>query len=371
MINRTTFTAVAVNVIVLSVCITSFAIVDTRAIEDVRTKSVLNQDDLKAIDTFVADAVNEILRTREDEFATISKTRAILLSRSTSQVDNQVQYAQQFSESCVRHIRAALTEAATLPEPRDAKVSVNLLITAEALNDPAMVDLALPRLTDNSTPISYWATRIVTSKTVVDMINQPNVNPKARAILQTLNQEVAVAAPDALALIVSFAAQIRVPESEALLLAIADRRIADYTKGLDAQAPLDTMILKGLCAKLKSETADKTQCAQRFAQLYSYVIQRYAKAQAQLTDLQKQDLISIIAEVEDKCVSLLLGQPQSGLRRAIEREDPALLMEEHDKLLGSSSQEGRLPALLRFAYKTADGNTEQSFPLVLNSLTTG
>ena len=340
-------------------CLTCFAFVDTRAIDDVRSKTVLNSSDLQVIDAFVKDAVNEILTTRD--FATISKTRSILLSRT----DKQGQYAQQFAESSYKYLGQALQEADRFSGDRRFKVALNLLIVADALDNPDLVDLALPRLGSPMAPIAYWAARIATSRKVIEQASKPDGGQKVAPIVQALQQQVQTASPEVLDLIVSFAAQV--PQGQDLLLAIADHRIAQYAGWTVKDEQIDNSVLKALCTRFQATDADKAACAQRFAQLYSYVIQRYAKGSDRLTEPQKQALVSAIVDVEEKCLPALIGQAQTSLRRAIERQDLAGLMVEHDSLLGSSGTEGRLPSLLHFSYSMAADGSMHHWPETLRS----
>ena len=359
--NRTATITCTVVIWVICVCSTAWGIVDTRAIEAVREKSVLNSSDLQAIDVFVQDAVEEVLRAQEKDFATIAKTRSILISRQQSGVPNQKQYAQQFIESAQKHITAALKEAESLPQARRAMVRINLLIVAQALNHEAFVTAALPYLSDPSKPVSYWATRLVTSETALAMINASS--PQSGQLITALNKIAPAASPETMSLIIPFAAQIKIAAGQELILTIAEGRIKQYENNSVSHELADIKVLTGLCTQFNANGPRKTQCAQRFAQLLSYAIQRFAKSPGKLTDQQRQDLISIIAETEDKCITELTKQPQTTLRRAIERGDMAALMSEHDRLLGSTTAKGVLPELLHFSYKA--GNREQGYPLEL------
>jgi len=360
---RTAIITCTVSIWAICMGSTAWGIVDTRAIEAVREKSVLNSSDLQDIDVFVQDAVEEILRAQDKDFATIAKTRSILISRQKSSVPNQKQYAQQFLESAQKHITIALKEAQPLPQTRRAKVRINLLIVARALNHESLVTTALPYLSDPSKPVSYWATQLVTSQAALTMINASS--PQSEQLITALSKIAPLASPETLSLIIPFAAQIKMATGQELILTIAEGRIKQYENNTVSHELADIKVLNGLCTQLSIDGAGKTQCAQRFAQLLSYAIQRYAKSQTKLVEQQKQDLVSIIVETEDKCITQLTKQPQTTLRRAIERGDLAALMAEHDKLLGSPTENGVLPELLHFSYRA--GNQEQDFPLVLNA----
>ncbi len=360
---RTAIITCAVSMWAVCVCSTAWGIVDTRAIEAVREKSVLNSNDLQAIDVFVQDAVEEVLRAEEKNFATIAKTRSILISRQKSKIPDQKQYAQRFLESAQNRITAALEEAQSLPPTRRAKVRVNLLIIAQALNHESLVTAAMPYLSDPSKPVSYWATRLVTSNAALAMINASS--PQSGQLITALNRMAPQASPETLCLIIPFASQIKIAAGQELILTIAEGRTQQYESHTVSHELADIKVLSGLYSQFNANGPNKTLCAQRFAQLFSYVIQRYAKTQTELTVQQKQDLISIIVETENTCVSGLTKEPQTTLRRAIERGDITALMTEHDRLLGSATEKGVLPELLHFSYKA--GNQEQDIPLLLEA----
>ena len=56
--------------------------VNTREIDALRNKGVLESGDFQIIDNFVGEAVRELVRTRD--FTSIARIRTVILSRSTS-----------------------------------------------------------------------------------------------------------------------------------------------------------------------------------------------------------------------------------------------------------------------------------------------
>ncbi|MFC1764217.1 hypothetical protein ACFL6U_19355 [Planctomycetota bacterium] len=323
--------AVAIGLLILlalSVWSVSWGQVDTRRIDDVRSKSVLEASDLGIIDSFVREAVRELART--DDFANISKVRSTILSRTS----NQGQYAQQFSESALKYIAQGFEQVARLPEEQRFMVELNLLILVDSLKNPALARLALPYAQSKKDPLRYWSIHTLANKQTAALINSGNAGPLGQQILQIANAATNDPANDIVGIIADFAVLLDGNQGQEILMQIADARIAQYKDGSVADELLDTRILKHLCSKITPNNASKTQIAQRFSQLYSQVIQRYAKNQATLSDPQKQRLVSVIVEIEEKCISSLL-EPQKGLLRAIERSDVNGLMQEHDNLLGA------------------------------------
>ncbi len=163
-----------------------------------------------------------------------------------------------------------------------------------------------------------------------------------------------------------------------MLLQVADERIKRYADWTVTYEFYDILILKLLESKIPlssqnmvaptaTTSLSKPAMARRFAQLYSYVIQRYVKGNNVLNDTQKQNLASVMIEIEEKCISRLLGlsRPQVTIRRIIERNNLIALSDEHDKLLGDETSTGQLPLKLGFDYSTSPNSPKRTAPIPL------
>ena len=119
----------------------SVTAVDTRVIDEVLKKTVLDSQDFKVIDDFLAEAVPELVRERD--FTEIARKRSVIISRK----GEQAQYVQQFSQSTLRHIQAGFVnvQERDWPEERKANVIINLLILIDGLEDLGLADLALTK----------------------------------------------------------------------------------------------------------------------------------------------------------------------------------------------------------------------------------
>ena len=134
------FFTVLTAFLVLAINLNAVA-VNTRDIDAVLKKSVIDDQDKKIIDDFLDQAVQELVKTRD--FTSIAKVRSVILSRKST----QSQYAQQFSESAYQHIRAGFEQAQTLrPEERKTNVFINLLILIDGMEDLRLADLAMGML---------------------------------------------------------------------------------------------------------------------------------------------------------------------------------------------------------------------------------
>ena len=344
--------------------------VDTARIDRLRDKGVLDGEDFRIIDDFVAETVRELVGTRD--FTSVAKLRAIILARNSSNTDSaRAQYAEQFYDSAHKHISLGLEQAGLLtPEQRRIKVTVNLLILVDNLHDLRLVDLALAMLNDKSAVVRYWAVHCVTNPAIIEKLNSGEAADLklADGIAEQLKKLPERSGPETLALIAEFAAGANVPQANDLLLQIADVRIKSYENWTVQYELADSTILKLLCGKLSPASPNNARFARRFAQLYSYVMQKYIrdiKGGVFLSDVRRHQLASVLVETEQSCIGKLLGMPQAVIKKAVGRGNYMTLLAEHNRLLGDQTGPGRLAEKLNFDYgKTASG-AARTAPLVL------
>jgi hypothetical protein len=344
--------------------------IETQQIDEVRNKGVLDSKDLQIIDDFLAEAVQALVRTRD--FTSVAKTRTVILSKRSP----QGQYAKQFSESAYKHISSALEQARDLPEERRFKVVLNLLILIDGLADPRLTDLALGMLNHDSKVIRYWAVRCVTNPGLLENVNPNGIadSQLIQRILQQLKNLIDSCSAEELTLIAQFAAKVQTPQGEDLLKQIADMRIKKYADWTVEYELLDGILLKLLYNKMTSTapgtslttvSISKPEMAQRFAQLYSYAMQRYIEGKDSLTDSSKSYLASVLVEIEDKCIGRLLLRPQSTIMKAIEGAAYSALAREHDRLFGDQTQPGELVTKLKIDFGKNENGSRRTTPLRL------
>ncbi|MBN2136915.1 MAG: hypothetical protein JW720_03835 [Sedimentisphaerales bacterium] len=335
--------------------------VDTTAIDAVRKKEVLAQQDLQIIDGFWAAGVEELVRTRE--FTDIARLRTILLSRQST----QKQYAQQFSASALTHITSGLRLASTLPPEVRVKVTMNLLILIDGLADLRLVNLSAASLANRSPVVRYWAVHSLTNPRIIAQLSAGGAAgaQRARVIAEKLEELVGAGEPEILALILQFADGVKISQTEELLLKIADERIRQYAAWKVKYELLDSTVLNLLSDKMIAGSTKTSAVAYRFAQLYSCAFQRYIVGQSILSDVQKGHLASVLVGTEANCIVKLLGAPQSTIKRAIERGDAAALSAEHNKLLGVDTKAGALAAKVNFVYGPDASGKSRNAPFSL------
>ena len=156
---------------------------------------------------------------------------------------------------------------------------------------------------------------------------------------------------------------IRTDDSQgtALIFQIAQKRIDQYQNWTVKYELLDRDLLNILtaCTFKAGIAAKRSQCARTFGQLFSYVMQRYILGYDTLSDNSKQQLASVMVNVEKYSIGpgKFLARPQTAIRDALVQKKMDNLEREYDTLFGSSKRIGRLASSLKFDYGIdADGS---------------
>jgi len=336
--------------------------VDTRAIDEVRDKSVLDNRDFDVIERFLREAVNELVEI--SDFASVAELRATIVSRSRSNRNPaQEQYRRQFFSSARKYIAGAFEKTSETGSYRYGfLVRLNLLILVAQLveNYPGLVEVALDFIDDDNAAIRYWAVRCVSGPEIVKQINSGSEPGLARQILTRLGGIIESSSFEVLKLVAEFAADVKTAEADELLVKIAERRSEQYANWTVKGEVLEATVLRGLSSKITSGSAASPRMAQRFGQLYSYAIQRYIRGTARdnvLGESSLNQLVTVLVEVEKRCISNLLDKDHNAIKDAVERGDISRLRAAHDRLLGDGTRPGELMDKLNYDYgRSADGS---------------
>ena len=116
-------------------------------------------------------------------------------------------------------------------------------------------------------------------------------------------------------------------------------------------------MLRLLAADILASTSEqnKHQVSAVFAQMYSYVMQRYILGADVLSTKSKTQLASVVVEIEQNILESLLGKAQSTIKDAVESSSSGnyfALEREEQALLGSTARAGELALALGFNYGT-------------------
>ncbi len=348
--------AIAILSVLICMCAsTAVFSVSTVAIDDVRSKGVLESEDLSVIDNYVEQALLEYAQSRQ--FREISEQRREFLRRSVSEsASSQDQYQAQFHESVVEYFPEAINRAKSLESPYDYKSLVNLLVLADKLNDFDVSYLAEDLMDHEKRAVRYWAVKCVTNQAIIEEINSGNLGnvKKIKSIVDSLEQNLQEFSDEELNAVAEFIRSVDTPLVSGLFRKLVYQRLESYRNWEVSNELIETKILKELCDKIKGGAGEDNDNARDFAQLFSYVMQRYIKGQDVLPERSKERLISVMVETEQKCIARLTGLEQSVIKSAIENDNIDGLKTEHDRLLGKEGNAGELSARLGFIYGISD-----------------
>ena len=339
--------------------------INSSQIDNVLNKKVLNEQDFKVIDDYLRGAIDVLLN--EQNMASIGRDRDAISTRKGT----QPQYVYQFNQSAEKYLTEAFKTAKKItPKRRQMIVLTNLLILINSLDNVQFAVLAVNKLEDENAIVRYWAIRCLANPEVITQLNNNEAsNPNLPLeITDKFIKMVPKASPEELNLMAKYAANINILKGEELLKLIVDKRIQSYADWTVKSEYIDGNLLIILEDKI-TNSPDKTDIptlAREFAQLYSYIIQRYIKGEKVLNSNQKAQLVTDIIETEDICIRNMTGAQQN-LRKAIEQNNLQALIKEHDRLLGGNSEPGLLPTKYNFDYGTSATGQKITSPLTLSN----
>lgn len=337
--------------------------IDPRLIEQIKQKPVLQQEDLQTIDRFVAGQVRQVVT--QHDFSQIGRTRAVLVASRGS----QAQYAQQFTQSCRKHIASALDQSADMPADRRFLVILNLLILIDSLQDAELIELALPYITNQDPIIQYWAVRAVTGQVVADRIRKGNW-PIAGLVMEHLKglikaRSIHQTSDLVWGCIAELAARTAQDKGLILLVDVVQGRIDMFASGQVYCWPqVDMTLLRQTGQTLLHQPVDQS-LVRRFAQLFSYQIQFLARSMQGKDPYIRQCLIAVVLDIEDKILTKALDGYRRPLRTAIESTDATAIMAAHDQILGTSKGSGILAAKWTFDYGIEPTGQVRTWPQAL------
>ncbi len=239
---------------------------------------------------------------------------------------------------------------------RKSLLNRNLMVLAAQLQSTQLAALGLERLGDADEVVRYWAVKTVSNPAMAEYLNtdSSDQNKLFAALKERIAQE---PQPEVLRAVITFAAMVNRQEAKGLLIAAAERRIAMYQSWKVENEPIDTLLLKtlGMIVLNESDSAARAALAQKFAELFALVFQRYMVDPTPLTGDQRAALLAVIAEVDNQIFTRLMGNQQTGVMRAIRSPQWQQAMQrEYELFFGSEARAGELGTRWKFTY---DGKT--------------
>ncbi len=354
--NRRHFKFILISLLFLSA---QALALNTRDIDVVRKKGVLNDSDKEVISSFLQEAVDELFYTQD--LSSMSKTRQAFVSRKSNSNENSaVQYQQYFESAAYDVLRDAIQRAANQQGPTADNIMINLLLIVNELESTQFLPLVIDRFDSNSPGVGYLAVNAFTDEEVLEKLNSNSsenfelINNAVSKLSEIIDNQMS---PSFTLAVIEFCAGVQNEPVRDLLLQIADKRISQYENWAVSSESVDYELLTvlGLKAQNTSGSQAKNELMAKMSQLYSYAVQRYALGQEILNGKQKGELVDVIVGLEAGVISDMLGGNVQNFKKAIEKNDTEALISAHDELLGSQDTQGTLAQAVNFSYTQNDG----------------
>jgi hypothetical protein len=306
------------------------------------------------------------------KFWSASIDQMMLAKSSKDCVEIRTQLAEQKGNEFLSHyavayvaeakgsIEAAFGDAQRM-EKADQRQMVerNLMILTGELKSPDLAPLALQRLDAEDDVVQYWAFKAVTDPGVVQQLTSDIVGDEktTETILAALHERLSGEVHTQIQkLVVRFCLGFDSPVARDILLLIADGRIEAYRNWTVTDEALDVSVLTALgnVAVLREEP-DKSVFGRKFAELYALTIQRYLMGKDALSKNEIEELMTVIAEIDQTVLGKTMGIKTGILsslksKRGLERE--------YETLFGDRMRSGLLPDKFKFDYgKDASGKS--------------
>lgn len=343
--------------------------IDTEEIDRIfrkaQAREVLEDFELQQVENFLDTAFEELLAEAQfDEPVVAEEAVSTPLAEILKRIPQQPMdlYSDTYNTTTTEYVKKMFTEVQQWDDSqKKTKFQRSLIIIVANLRSTELLETSLTMLDHKNPTIRYWAVKAVTNNEIVKLINEDlgfdpdladKIFDKLTAFIDTEEQS------DIINLIVNFAARVDTTQAMELLDKIVDMRTRAYADWTVQYELTDAILLKSLAKRILDQRSESERASlgRKFAQLYSYMMQRYILASDSLPDISKHYTASALVEVEQTVLGKLLRQPQSIIKRAIEKDRVSSLQREHDSLFGDPSRSGRLGDEFGFDYgKDASG----------------
>lgn len=317
------------------------------------------------IGDFISAGLDEILLA--EDIAEIFEIRDQLVRFASSSV--------QPSEYSLAYIRAMKAE---IPKTLDklggleatkikSAIELNLMILFAQLKSSELAEYALPFISHSNAAIKYWGVKAVANRSVARQLNSDITgDEELRAkIISSLMPVITEETPAViLDTIVNFTANLKGLQGKDLLKKICVLRTKGYADWAVTYEVMDAGLLNAVAetiVALEGDQKERAEFSRIFAQLYSYVMQRFILGGETLDENTKRNLIRVMLDVEEKGLSKIMGSRQMDIKQAVNsmRRDrnPEMLGRKHDAIFGSSERSGTLQNQLKFNYVSPAGRS--------------
>lgn len=298
------------------------------------------------------------------------------LARFASSSAQPSEYSLAYMGAMKTEIPKTLNKVARLNAP-DTKTAVelNMMVLLARLKSSELARYALPFISHRDVVVKYWAVKAVANKSVArQLTSEITGDEELRAkITSSLMPLITKDTPAAiLDTIVDFAANLKDLQGKDLIGKICILRTKAYADWTVSYELMDAGLLNAVADQivaLEGDQKERTNFSRMFAQLYSYVIQRFILGGETLDDNIKRSLIGVMLEVEAKGLSKIMGSRQIDIKQAVVaiRRDPGILQIKYDAIFGSANRPGSLQNKLKFDYGTSRTGRPSTYPKKLKA----
>ena len=325
-----------------------------------RANGAVSNGDERAISEYVSESLNEFVNSVES--SEIISIRKEIAARS---IDNKAsQYSLAFCSAIKNSAETVKKRIENVSDDSLKKqMAVNFVILLAQIKSVELADIGMSMFNHPNPAVKYWAFGSVANTEIAQQLKSEVTGDEelAAKIISALSKNAGKdTMPEILDFMVDFADEMDTPETDQLLVQIADLRISDYADWSVEYELMDASLLNSLVNTIENPAGSNPgtqEVARRFAQLYSYVFQRFILGNDVLDERSEYYLTFVLADVEQNSISKLL-RPQNNIKQLVASSTSVSLEKlsnEHDSLLGSESRTGRLGFELKFNYGTQDG----------------
>ena len=268
-------------------------------------------------------------------------------------------YATAYIAEAKSAIGAAFEDAKRMENSQQRQViKRNLMILTAEMESPSLASLALQRLDAEDDVTRYWAFKAVTDSLVIRQLTSDVTGDEktTEAILTAFKERVPVETQTPIQkMVVRFCMAFDDPLARDILLLIADRRIKAYGDWTVRDEMLDVSLLTALgnVAMFQQDPTHKRVFGRKFAELYALAIQRYLKGKDAFSKGEVEQLLTVIAEVDQNVLGKTMGI-KTGVMQALRTKRG--LEREYEVLFGDRMRSGQLAEKFKFDYgKDASG----------------
>lgn len=337
----------------VSLSIAVFAQVDTAQIEQIRTEYTQSNQQLDAAATSVID---DFWRKSVDALMLAKESQDLVAIRdmlAQQKGDKESFYSLAYISAAKTHLQSSLDTVSKWQEAeKRLPVERNIMILIAKLGRIELADLAIAALKSQDPMVRYWAVGAMTGVPLMTQIKSDATidAKKPQQIIDGLNKYIKEQNDVcSTAFICNFAVGMQTAASQSLLLTLADKRIDAYMKWTVTDEAMDAAILKAIANVVlaTASPAAKQEQLTRFGQLYACVMQRYMMGK-NLPDASKDQLVTVIAEVEDVALPKMLSGWGVKFRASIAKN--VSIDKDYEFLFGSGSRQGELVRRLNFDF---------------------